>query len=272
MTLVAGVWPFRSELCPGVLDMAVIDESEELDKLYLIPLECHIGAPEFSEKKFKEWLKWIEGEPAARLILMGDIIEFATKRSVGDVYSQALAPEQQMEYAIDLLFPLRGRIYGTISGNHEMRCYRETSIDPAKWIARALGAPYFRDGQGVIKVRLGRGPNGKPVAYTIHFAHGRSGARTPGGKLSAVWRMTDVVANADVYIGGHGHGLVQGRQDRLVVDPHNNTVRAEKYYVVMAGSLLEYASYAKQAVMAPLGIGAPRIRLDGRRKSVHISL
>lgn len=270
MTL--ATWPFKLEIYSGVLDLAVIDESPDLEKLYIIPLECHIGAPEFSEKKFVEWVKWVEGEEQARLILMGDILEFATRRSVGDVYSQALSPEQQMEYAIDLLFPVRGRIYAVIAGNHEMRCYRETSIDPAKWIARALGAPYFRDGQGVIKVRLGRGANGKPVAYTIHFAHGRSSARTPGGKLSAVWRMTDVVSNADVYIGGHGHGLVQGRQDRLVVDPHNNTVRAEKYYVVMAGSLLEYASYAKQAVMSPLGTGAPRIRLSGKRKDIHISL
>lgn len=268
----SSVQPFQLELSPGVLDMAVIDESNELEKIYLIPLECHIGAPEFSEDKFREWIGWVRGEAEARLLLMGDILEFATTRSVGDVYSQTMSPEHQMEHAIDLLFPVRGRIYGLIAGNHEMRCYRETSIDPAKWIARALGVPYFRDGQGILKVRLGKGPNGKPVAYTIHFAHGRSGARTPGGKLSAVWRMTHVVANADVYIGGHGHGLVQGRQDRLVVDPHNNTVRAEKYYVVMAGSLLEYAAYAKQAVMAPLGTGAPRIRLSGKRKDIHISL
>ncbi|MCX7887830.1 MAG: pyruvate:ferredoxin (flavodoxin) oxidoreductase, partial [Verrucomicrobiae bacterium] len=42
---------------------------------------------------------------------------------------------------------------------------------------------------GVLKVRLGRGENGKPISYVITFAHGNSAARTPGGKLSAAWRM-----------------------------------------------------------------------------------
>lgn len=266
------VRPFGFGFCPGIIDMAIVEESPECEEVAIVPIEGHIGAPEFSKDKFHEWLNWIISREHARLLLIGDLVEFATKRSVGDIYTQEASPERQMEIAIDYLWPAKDRIYGIITGNHEMRCYRETSIDPAKWIARALRAPYFRGGQGIIKVHVGRGANGKPVSYLIHFAHGRSGARTPGGKLGATWRMTDVVGNADVYIGGHCHGLVTGRQDRLMIDPYNNRVRSEKYYVVAAGSFLEYAAYAKQAVMTPLGVGAPKIRLSGRRKDIHVSI
>jgi len=73
-------------------------------------------------------------------------------------------------------------------------------------------------------------------------------------------------------VSGHSHGHTADRVDRIVVDPQNNTVRSEKLYVVLAGSFLSYAGYAKRAVMSPLGTGCPRIRLDGKRKDVHVSV
>jgi len=257
-----------------VVDIVVADAPPDLDELLLVPIEAHIGAAEFDEGKFLEWLNWIREDPRAFVLFVGDNFEFATRQSVGDVYAQKRHPQEQMEWAVEILTPLANeyKILGMLSGNHEERCYRATGIDPTKWVARALGVPYFRDGQGLIKVRLGKGRNGKPLCYVIHVVHGRSGSRTPGGKLNAAWKTTAVVSNADVYVAGHSHGLVTGRQDRLVFDPHNNCVRSEKYYVVVAGSFLDYASYAKKAVFAPLGTGAPRIRLDGRRRDIHVSI
>jgi len=258
----------------SLLDIVIAEGPPELEEIFLIPIEAHIGAQEFHEAKFLEWLRWIREEPRAYVVFVGDNFEFATRDSVGDVYAQKKPPQEQMEWAVEVLTPLANayKILGFLSGNHEERCYRATGIDPTKWVARVLGAPYFSDGQGIIKLRFGKGPNHKPISYIIHVVHGRSGSRTPGGKLNAAWKTTDVVGNADVYICGHSHGIVTGRQDRLMFDPYNCTMRREKYYVVVAGSFLQYASYARKAVYAPLGTGAPRIKFDGRRKDVHISI
>lgn len=257
---------------PGIVDLLVVEESTGLDCLYLIPMEGHIGAEEFDEGGFKRWTTWIRATPHARVLLVGDLFEFALKDSVGDVFSQKLSPEEQMEWAVEALSPITGQVYGICDGNHEWRVTKDSSIRPGKWVSKCLGVPYFSDGQGVIKVRFGKGENGKPVCYTVYFAHGSSNARTPGGKLNAGWGMAGVLTNADVYISGHSHGHTADRGERLVVDPYNNLVRSEKFGVALAGSFLNYAGYAKQRVMRPLGTGCPRIRLDGRRKDVHISV
>lgn len=249
-----------------------LDEAEDLECLYVIPMELHYGAEEFDFPSFLRWREWVRGDPRARVILIGDVLEFATRDSVGDVYGQPIPPEEQMLQVCEVLDPIRDRIWAITEGNHEGRAAYAVGIHPGRWVAFNLGIPYFPGRQGVLKVRLGRGENGKPVAYIIAFAHGSSSARTPGGKLAAAWRFTDVVWNADVYITGHSHGHIVDRGARFVVDPHNNLVREEKFYIVMAGSFLGYAGYARERAWAPLGVGCPRIRLDGRRKDVHVSI
>lgn len=257
---------------PGPVYYLVVEEPADTDYLYVLPMELHIGAEEFDLPRFLEWRAWVEETPQARVLLVGDVLEMALRNSVGDVYTQALSPEAQLWEAYDLLWPLRQRIWGITEGNHEGRVAREVGLHPGQWLALALGVPYFPGRQGVLKVRLGRGENGKPISYVITFAHGNSAARTPGGKLSAAWRMRDVIANADVYICGHSHGRTVDVGVRLVVDPHNNLVREEKFYIVLAGSFLGYAGYAREKGWAPLGVGCPRIRLDGRRKDVRVSM
>lgn len=257
---------------PGPVHYLVVEESPDLDCLYLIPMELHIGAEEFDLARFLHWRDWIQNTPQARVLLVGDVLELATRESVGNVYEQVLPPEEQIFEACDLLYPIRDRILGITEGNHEGRVARAVGLHPGRWLALTLEVPYFPGRQGVLKVRLGRGENGKPISYLIAFAHGQSAARTPGGKLTAAWRMRDVVANADVYICGHSHGRAVDVGVRLVVDPHNNLVREEKFYVVLAGSFLGYAGYAREKAWAPLGAGCPRIRLDGRRKDVHVSV
>lgn len=257
---------------PGPVDYLAIDEATELDCLYVIPMELHYGAEEFDFEGFLRWREWIASEPRARVLLIGDLLEFTTRSSPGDVYAQYCSPEEQMLQVVEALAPIRDRIWGICEGNHEGRLAKEADIHPGRWVAMGLGVPYFSGRQGVIKVRLGKGANGKPVCYIIAFAHGSSFARTPGGKLTAAWRMTDVIWNADVYICGHSHGHTADRGTRLVVDPQNHLVREEKFYVVLAGSFLGYAGYARERAWAPLGVGCPRIRLDGRRKDVHVSI
>jgi len=255
-----------------IIDVAVIEEYESIEELYIIPIETHIGAAEFNLDLFREWLSWVEGMPQARLLFPGDMLECATASSVGNKFTQTMSPDVQMEWAIDNLAPVAGKIYGVIEGNHEYRVTKETDIAPNKWVARELGIPYFREAQGVLKISLGKNGHGRRIAYIVHFLHGGSNAGTNGGALNAAERTGLIVANADVTIYGHTHKVVSSKTRHFVVDPYNNCIRQEKRYFALAGSLLGYADYAKRKACRPLPEGCPRIRLDGRKKDVHVTI
>lgn len=255
-----------------IIDIAVIDEPAELEEIYLVPLETHIGAAEFNEALFDEWIEWVAETPQARLIFPGDLLECATKSSIGDVFTQTMSPRVQKEYVKSALKPLASKVYGMMAGNHEWRVTKDSDIDPIEDIAEALGVPYFSGGQGLFKVRVGEKRNDKPACYVIHVGHGGSNAGTNGGRLNAAEKMSDIVENSDIVIYGHTHGKAASEQQRLIFDAYNNQVREEKRYVVLAGSMLGYAGYVKRKSKRPLPTGCPRIRLDGRKKDVHVTI
>ncbi|MDD3134873.1 MAG: hypothetical protein WC565_09220 [Parcubacteria group bacterium] len=250
----------------------MIDEPASLEEIYLVPIETHNGAEEFNEILFDSWMDWALDTPQARLLFPGDLLECATRSSIGDVFHQKLSPGEQIKDMIERLKPVSDKIYGLTAGNHEWRVTKESDIEPVELIATALGVPYFRDGQGILKVRVGSKENAKPAAYIIHFGHGGSNAGTNGGRLNAAEKMADVVENSDVVIYGHTHGKAASEQQRLIFDAYNNHVREDKRYVVLAGSMLGYAGYVKRKSKRPLPVGCPRIRLDGRKKDVHVTI
>jgi len=260
------------KLIRDIIDIAVIDEPSNLEEIYLVPMETHNGAEEFNEVLFDEWIAWVLETPQARLLFPGDLLECTTRSSIGDIFHQRMSPKEQRDDMVERLKPVRDRIYGISSGNHEWRVTKETDFDPAEDIARELDVPFFRSAQGIIKVRVGEKRNDKPVAYVIHFGHGGSNAGTNGGRLNAAEKMAEVVENSDVVIYGHTHGKAASEQQRFVFDVYNNQIREEKRYVVLAGSLLGYAGYVKRKSKRPLPVGCPRIRLDGRKKDVHVTI
>jgi len=268
------VLPSRPKLVfrQGVVDFLCAEEADDLKAIYLLPWEVHFGAEDCNENSLFEWIGWVRDTPNARVLLVGDSMECMTKDSVGAIFSQRYSPQHQMELLATTLEPIAPKLYGLSDGNHERRITKTTSLNPGYWVANALGVPYFHGSQGVLNIHLGKGRNGKPVSYIIHFGHGTSSSRTAGGRLTAAGKMKDIVLGADCYIAGHTHGHSIDKGCRLVVDPQNSKVREEKYMTVLAGSFLEYAGYAREAGMAPLGSGCPRIRLDGKRKDIHGSL
>ena len=250
----------------------MIDEPQDLEEVYLVPMETHAGAAEFNEEMFEEWIQWAIDTPQARLIFPGDLLECATRSSIGDVFTQTMTPGEQIKWAIAKLAPVAAKIYGMMGGNHEWRVTKDSDIEPVELVASTLGVPYFRDGQCILKVRLGSKKNDKPAVYVVHAGHGGSSAQTNGGRLNAAEKMADVVENSDVVIYGHTHGIANSKERRLLFDPYNNQIREEKRYVVLAGSLLGYAGYAKRKGKKPLPDGCPRIRLDGKKKDVHVTI
>ena len=79
---------------------------EPIIRLY--PLACfHIGAQQSDYKFITEHLQRIKNDKNAFWVYMGDGGECVTKQSKGDISSQLLNPQLQMEMLCDLLTPIR---------------------------------------------------------------------------------------------------------------------------------------------------------------------
>lgn len=211
--------------------------------------------------------------PNAYVILNGDILNIATTGSVSDSY-RGLRPQEELDKAVELLFPIRDRILASVTGNHENRIYRESGIDIAKILADKLGILYAGD-EAYLKIRVGskkgRGGNGKPIVYCIYAQHGHRGGRTVGAKMNAIVAMGNTCL-ADIYIGSHIHSITASVDLYLVPEVRANKMVEMKRTFVSSGAFLQRGGYSVTHGYPASKLGSPRIRLNANQKDVHVSL
>ncbi len=240
--------------------------AEEKGDISLVALgDSHAGSIDFDKDKFEKQVKWIKDNKNVRVILMGDLIDAGLRDSVGaGPFDNNMTPESQIDYVIDILKPIRKQIWCSLSGNHEERIRKNTSIDIGKLIAKALDVKYG-DSTCFIKAKI------KDITYIIYATHGSTGSLTPAGKLNAVIKCGSFV-NADIVLMGHVHELMHHTTEYFKVDIGNKQIVKEKKHYVITGHFLKYGGYAQAKNMAPGKSGVPKIKLTGKTKDVHISL
>ena len=72
-------------------------------------------------------------------IILGDLLNNSTKTSVGDVYEEELTPMQQVKKAVMMFEPIKHKILGVCSGNHERRSYKMDGVDLLYFMCAELG-------------------------------------------------------------------------------------------------------------------------------------
>ena len=227
----------------------------------LIPLgDYHVGNPFFMEEKFKKTIEYVKSHKNCYVLLMGDMIENITTYSVGEIYEQKMNPDEQIEYNINALYPIRDKILGVLKGNHEARTEYRTSINPAKLIAVGLRVRYLgRSTKSVAELRIG------DIKYDIYATHGGSSATTVSGKLNSLLNLTRV-ADADVYLMGHSHDIITH------VCPIMTKKGLKLRYFFMTGSYVDYGGYAQDKNL-PIGLtGSPVLIFNGEKKEVRSKL
>ncbi len=121
--------------------------SKQLKQLRLVILsDLHYGNPYCSEKHFLRTVDWIAGMEDCRVLLNGDLCEAATRTSVGDIYEQIVSPKAQKKQVVKWLLPIKDKILGMTTGNHERRIAQESSEDISEYIAEKLEVPYRAEG------------------------------------------------------------------------------------------------------------------------------
>ena len=62
----------------------------------------HIGDEHSDIKRVLQRIEYVKNTPNAYCILNGDIIDNATKTSIGDTYTQVFNPMEQLEKAVEI--------------------------------------------------------------------------------------------------------------------------------------------------------------------------
>ncbi len=250
---------------------------------YIVPIgDIHLGDNAFtdeSERKLKGYIEWVRKRQNARIILMGDIFNVSTRISKTTPF-QKMSLKDEMDYAIELFRPVRKKIIGAIDGNHEYRATDFMDYSPLIPFCHYLGVRYFQY-SAVFRIGVGvdnKGRAGKPelrpnVNYLIYAHHTTGGGSTVGGRINRVDKLRQILVNADIYLGAHNHALISAPVEGFICDVRSGNISRIRQYIIDCGSYLDWnESYAEMRMYPPQKLGSPRIRLDGRKKDVHVSL
>lgn len=260
--------------------MKCIQSVINADKGYLIPLaDFHIGDKGFDKKKLQGYLDWVQKESNARIWINGDVLNVATTGSVSSTFDQNLDLKQQIKVAIELLTPVKDKIIGAISGNHEQRLEHYCGYNPLIPVCNALDIPYLGYSAILaIKIQTSRRKRehkkaGESQIYTFYCHHTTGGGGTVGGKMNRVAKLKDVVGNVDGYIGSHNHQLgvipVEARHYNI----RGNRIDSQRQLLIDTGGFLKWDDgYAEKMQLTPTKLGAVRIRMNGLRKDLHCDL
>ena len=242
--------------------------------------DLHIGDPHSIPAEVTRRVRQAENDPQGLVILNGDLMNTALRNSVSDVYGEMLSPMQQLHELIELLRPIRDKIIGVTTGNHENRLYRNDGIDIMRLACRELGIEekYAPDGV-LIFLRFGtrgneqhRKENRNPREWSaIYTTHGSGGGRKEGAKAI---RLADMAAtvDADCDVHSHTHLPMIMKQRFFRADASNCCAKPVEKLFVNTGAALDYGGYGQAQEFKPASVSTPVIRLDAKDKRMSATL
>lgn len=242
----------------------------------------HIGDDHSDIKRIIERIEYVKNTPNAYCILNGDLMDNATKTSIGDTYTQVLNPMEQLTKAVTLFEPIKEKILCITHGNHENRTYKKEGINLSRLIAEQLGlGDRYTPTSALLFIRLGENSRGKKesngsgqkrqICYTIYALHGSGGGRKEGAKAIRLADMASIV-DTDIYIHSHTHLPMIMKQAYHRVDDRNNTVALVTKLFVNTAANLDYGGYGEVAEFKPTSKDTPVIYLNGKKKSFEARL
>ncbi len=267
---------------PGELIYYARHLPKELTKLYLVPIsDVHFGDPRFSYHHFKRTLNFIRDTPHAYTFLNGDLLDTALPSSVGDVFSQVCTPQKQRDWMIDQLLPIKDKVLGMVTGNHENRIYKLTGIDVSMDIAKALNVPYRPEGM-IVKICFGSGNSyhpSKPFVYFGHFTHGYGGARTDGAKLAKGQRQS-TYTHCDFYVMSHDHLSQAEPANYLYPDQRTRTdaisgfewgkLNERRKMIFKSSAYVKWGGYGEMGGFSPSDLTTSFITLAGSEETFEL--
>jgi predicted phosphodiesterase len=257
-------------------DISVMLPQEVTEIKILLLGDVHRGSQQFNEKEFLETVEFIRKNDNYYAILMGDLIDNATRNSKSNCYLAVESPQASVEWVINKLKPIADRILAVTTGNHEERSEKEVGMDISWWIAKCLGIEErYSQGPFILFVSMGKNQNrtGMYHTFSLYGIHGDGMGTTLQGAVRKLQLMGDVVVNADVYIIGHSHKPLIMPSPRIVIDTKNKKHNIIDPLFVNGQSFLNFeGSYGEKKGYLPTSQRKPIIKLKTGYDKKYVSL
>ena len=253
-----------------------IDLPRELESVELHTFaDEHIGDENSDIKRVMERIEYVKNTPNAYCIMNGDIMDNATKTSIGDTYTQVLNPMDQLAKAVTLFEPIKDKILCITHGNHENRTYKKEGINLSRLIANQLGlADRYTPTSAALFIRFGNGHSStrnRKVCYTLYVLHGSGGGRKEGAKAIRLADMASII-DTDIYIHSHTHLPMVMKQAFHRIDTANSAVALVDKMFVNTAANLNYGGYGEAQEFKPSSTDTPVIYLSGTKKAFEARL
>lgn len=235
----------------------------------------HIGDSCCDLSRLKDRIDYIANTPDAYCIMNGDILDYASRSSIGDIETRKFNIMEQLAKAVELFTPIKDKIIAITNGNHENRGYKKEGFDISKMIAMQLGlVDKYTPAAAMIFLRFGKQSlkrAGRPQIYTIYVNHGSGGGRKEGAKAIRLADMASII-DADIYIHSHTHLPMVMKQGYFRTDLHHSAVANVTKLFVNTASNLNYGGYGEAAEFKPNSKDTPVIYLSGTKKEMIAKL
>lgn len=238
--------------------------------------DLHIGDPQCDYAECCRRVETIKNDPNGLCVLNGDLMNTATKTSISDIYEETMSPDQQIDFMCKFLFPIKDKIIGATTGNHEERIRRLDGTDITYRMCRELciADKYSADGI-VIFLRFGdvsyHGKHKGPQWYSLYSTHGCGSGRTVGGKFNKLVALQSVI-DVDVYIQSHVHAAAAFPQDFIRTSPMTSSVKQVRKLFISTGGVQDYGGYGQRAMYTPSSKANPVITLLASKKLATATL
>jgi uncharacterized membrane protein len=231
----------------------------EFDDLKVVLInDTHIGAASSNIKLLKEVI-YVAKTEKARVLLNGDYIEGVLKDSKGEIYEQKMTPEEQAEFFVELMMPIKQQIDGITIGNHDFRVVKNTSFDPVKMIAKDLGVKdKYLEERGIIGFSI----NG--FYYSIEMHHGVGGGSTLAAVENAMKKLWK--SDSDIMYCGHWHKEFTKPIKRFSIYKRHKKIMEEMKWLICGNTTLDTAKYAVRGGFEESFSSQAIITLSGKNK------
>lgn len=232
-----------------------------VDKVLIVPFgDVHLGNPACDWTSFKGMIEWARKTDNLLLLGMGDLFDgiIADDKRYDASNERGISFLKHYESMKAVLEPVKDKIIGLHSGNHEYTLAKKGYGDGVESLCSQLNIPYLGYSAFTMlmaKRRFLKGTESNSIVIFSH--HGWFAGRKMGGKIN---NITDLASHweANIYLCGHSHDLFGVR--KVKVDFNG----AKKLIFCNTGTFLktaewDYTTYSERAGYPPTKIGVARI-------------
>lgn len=244
----------------------LINLPREADSVQIfLASDIHNGSAEFSEKKWKAFEEMLS-LPNSYVCFVGDQMEYATRTSKSDVYTQTLSPRQQKDWWIEHLRPMvkEGKVLCIVDGNHEYnRASKDADAFPLYDIALALGIEdRYRSEAAFVDIGVGSHKGGqRQVHYVGRFCH--------KAQNNVNYGTADGFDGIDFFVSGHTHKPMDKPLGKLVYDTSHKVVYEKTVENIVGGHFLDFGGYGERNGYRPTSQKLYSIILSGKKKAIE---